>query len=462
MPSKRDIILVVVSVLLSLGIMWWFQPSSRSVSISSDNSWSRFVSAGLPVGANTNFIYAAKIAVPAVVRITVRNKTLPIWDYGSIVSSGSGVLITADGYIVTNHHVIASGNKYEVMLDDGKKYDATVIGSDESSDIAVLKIDRDHCPYLTFGNSDSVKVGQGVIAIGNPFRLNSTVTSGIVSGKSRTIDLLQGDYPLESFIQTDAVFNEGNSGGALVDEHGELIGINTAIYTRTGEFEGYSFAIPSNIVRKMSRDIITYGKVQRAFLGIGIEDITDRISKRTGEEPGSGVYVNRVNPNTSAADAGLQRGDIILSINGIPVRSYPALQEQIALYQPGDKVNINFRRGQNNLNIVVELMSPIASDKKVIIRSDTPLKDLGIELRYNTDRPDAGIIVQSVMKGSYADRAGLKQGFIIREVNGVAVENIDMLLSELSKNQNKVLFRGNNPGSRKTVAYSIIKSAVGF
>ena len=274
--------------------------------------------------------------------------------------------------------------------------------------------------------------------------------------------MLKGYYPLESFIQTDAVFNEGNSGGALINEAGELIGINTAIFTRSGNFEGYSFAIPSNIVRKMTRDLINYGKVQRAILGIGIEDISDRINKRTGEEPGSGVYINRVTDGTSAARAGLQRGDIIYSINGITVLSYPALQEQIALYQPGDKVNIAFRRGQNKMKIEVELMSPVASERRVIIRSDAPLKEIGMEARYNMDNPEDEITVQSVVRDSYADKAGVRQGFIIREVNGVDVKSIDKLVEELSKNQNRIVLRGLNIGSHKVVTYSIIKSTLGF
>jgi len=462
MIKKRDILLILIAVIISTVIMRWVLPNEHKVSFSTENGWSAFVNGVIPASSGNNFIKAAKIGIPAVVRITVRNKTLPIWDFGSIVSSGSGVLITSDGYIVTNFHVISAGSLYEVMINDGKKYTASLIGSDESSDMAVLKIDREDCPYLSFANSDSVQIGQWVIAIGNPYRLNSTVTSGIISGKGRTIDLLKGDYPLESFIQTDAVFNEGNSGGALINVAGELIGINTAIFTRSGNFEGYSFAIPSNIVRKMTRDLINYGKVQRAILGIGIEDISDRINKRTGEEPGSGVYINRVTDGTSAARAGLQRGDIIYSINGITVLSYPALQEQIALYQPGDKVNIAFRRGQNKMKIEVELMSPVASERRVIIRSDAPLKEIGMEVRYNMDNPEDEITVQSVVRDSYADKAGVRQGFIIREVNGVDVKSIDKLVEELSKNQNRIVLRGMNIGSHKVVTYSIIKSTLGF
>ncbi len=460
--SKRDIFIVVISVLLSTGLMWLIQPVGRPVSLSSSNGWSRFVNDAFVPGSGSSFIKAAKIGTPAVVRITVRNKALPIWDIGSIVSSGSGVLITEDGYVVTNHHVLAPGNLYEVTLNDGRKYKATLTGSDQSTDVAVLKIDKSDCPYLTLANSDSVQVGQWVIAIGNPYQLNSTVTSGIVSAKGRTIDLLKGEYPLEYFIQTDAIFNEGNSGGALLNEDGELIGINTAIFTRSGKFEGYSFAIPSNIVRKMVRDIISYGKVQRAVLGVGIQDISDRLSKRIGEEVGSGVYINRVNPQSPAAEAGLQQGDIIVSINGTAVNTYPALQEQVALYQPGDMVNIRYRRNGKVHNAEIELMPLNTEPHKTVIRNDAPLQGIGLEVRYDEGHPESGIIVQNVIPAGSAARAGIKPGFLISEINGVEVSGIDQFIQQLSKNQNRILLRGIDPESGLTTEYSIVKSVSGL
>ncbi|KXK20786.1 MAG: protease Do [Candidatus Parvibacillus calidus] len=442
--------------------MYMIQPAGRPVSLSLSNGWSRFVNNEFAQGSGSNFIKAAKIGTPAVVRITVRNKAIPIWDIGSLVSSGSGVVITADGYIATNHHVLAPGNLYEVTFNDGHKFKATLTGSDQSTDIAVLKIDRDDCPYLTMANSDSVQVGQWVIAIGNPYQLNSTVTSGIVSAKGRTIDLLKGEYPLEYFIQTDAIFNEGNSGGALLNEEGELIGINTAIFTRSGKFEGYSFAIPSNIVRKMVGDIISYGKVQRAVLGVGIQDITDRLARRIGEPIGSGVYINKVNPDSPASEAGLRTGDIIISINGTNIRTYPALQEQVALYQPGDKVNIRYRRGGTIHIAEVELMPLKIESKKTVVRTDAPLKGIGLELRDDEGIPDPGIIVQDVIPGSSAARAGIKPGFKISEINGVVVTTIDQFINQLSKNQYRILLRGIEPESGLVTEYSIVKPVSGL
>lgn len=462
MIRKRDIVLVLSAVVISVGLMKLLQPSDKPVSISSDNAWSRFVNDAFDPGTGNSFVKAARIGMPAVVRITVRNRAFQLWESGSVVSSGSGVFISGDGYIVTNHHVLSGGNLYEITSNDGKKYEATLIGSDESTDIAVLKIEKQHCPYLTLANSDSVQVGQWVIAIGNPYQLNSTVTSGIVSGKGRTIDLLKGDYPLESFIQTDAVFNEGNSGGALINEAGELIGINTAIFTRSGKFEGYSFAIPSNIVRKMVRDIISYGKVQRAMLGVGIEDITDRLSRRIGEEPNTGVYVNRVSAGSAAAKAGLMTGDIITAVNGVRISNYPALQEQIALFQPGDAVNVQFRRKGAVSTVEVILSSPAATGPGVIIRSEAPLRDLGLEIRYAVERPENGLVIHSVIKGGPADRARIRPGFEIHEVNGVEVDQIEALLREVSKNQSRLILKGIDGETGQQAQYTIVRPGTGL
>lgn len=466
MISKKDFIIIAVSVLSSTGLFYLLDHKTNEVAISESNAWSKFVNASFPGDFNQNgnvFVKAARIGTPAVVRIAVKNSTYEFWnESGPITSAGSGVLITQDGYLVTNHHVLAAGNKYEVTTADKKKYAATLVGSDESTDIAVLKIEKTLCPFLTLANSDSVQVGQSVIAIGNPYQLNSTVTSGIVSAKGRTIDLLKGDYPLESFIQTDAVFNEGNSGGALINVDGELIGINTAIFTKSGKFEGYSFAIPSNIVRKMVSDIISYGKVQRAMLGVGIEDISDRLGKRIGAEPETGVYVNRVSRNSAAEKAGIKNGDIITAINGVEVRSYPALQEQIALFHPGDVVNLQFKRAGKTMTSEIKLTSPVASGN-TIIRSDKALRDLGMEVREGFSKNiDAGVIVHSILLKSKLNQVGMESGFIIMDVNGVEVNNADDLIREINKNNSQLVFKGIYPDSDKTYDYKIVKQSVGM
>jgi len=466
MINKRDLLLIAISVLCSMGLFHLLYQSKNEVAISESNAWSKFVTNSYPDDLNSNdiaFVKAARIGTPAVVRIAVKNSTYEFWnESGPIVSSGSGVFISKDGFIVTNHHVLAAGNKFEITTADKKKYAAVLVGSDESTDVAVLKIEKTPCPFLTIANSDSVQVGQSVIAIGNPYQLNSTVTGGIVSAKGRAIELLKGEFPLESFIQTDAVFNEGNSGGALINAEGELIGINTAIFTKSGNFEGYSFAIPSNIVRKMVSDIISYGKVQRAMLGVGIEDITDRLSKRIGAEPESGVYVNRVSKSSAAEKAGLKTGDIINKINGVDVFTYPHLQEQIALFRPGDIVNVQYVREGKRYDAEITLTSPVASGN-VIIRSDKELKALGMEVREGFGRSlDAGVIVHSIISKSQLNLAGMESGFIILELNGVDMNKADDLIKEINKNSTQLVFKGIYPNSNKSYEYKIIRQSVGM
>ena len=263
---------------------------------------------------------------------------------GYRISSGSGVIISADGYIITNHHVAEDGSTYEITLYNKRKLEAELMGSDPTTDLALLKVDARNLRPLAYGDSEKVEVGQWVMAVGNPFNLSSTVTAGIISAKARNINILRGSYAIESFIQTDAVVNPGNSGGALVNEQGELIGINTAIISESGGYEGYSFAIPSNLVRKVIRDIREFGEVQRAVLGVGISEVTDDIAARLVLPVVAGVYITNVSGESSAAEAGLRSGDVIISINGIKTNSVPEMQEQVALFRPGDRISLEFYR----------------------------------------------------------------------------------------------------------------------
>lgn len=285
-----------------------------------------------------DFIATSKLVTAAVVNINNLSAS------GYRVSSGSGVIISSDGYIITNHHVVEDGAVLEVTLHDKRKLAAELIGADPSTDLALIKVDARGLRPVPYGDSDQVQVGQWVLAVGNPFNLTSTVTAGIVSAKARNINILRGSYAIESFIQTDAVVNPGNSGGALVNENGELIGINTAIITESGGFEGYSFAIPANLVRKVIRDIREFGEVQRAMLGVGIADVSDETAARLSLPTVAGVYVNSVSKNSSAAEAGLRRGDVIISINSVKTNSVPQLQEQIALFRPGERISLEFYR----------------------------------------------------------------------------------------------------------------------
>ncbi|MEQ8704390.1 MAG: trypsin-like peptidase domain-containing protein [Phaeodactylibacter sp.] len=303
-------------------------------------------------GPIDNFINTSKLVTSAVVNINTLSAS------GYRVSSGSGVIIAKDGYIITNHHVIEDGATYEVTMYDKRKLEAELIGSDPTTDLALLKVDARGLKPVLYGDSDQVEVGQWVLAVGNPFNLSSTVTAGIVSAKARNINILRGSYSIESFIQTDAVVNPGNSGGALVNEQGELIGINTAIISESGGYEGYSFAIPSNLVRKVVRDIREFGEVQRAILGVGIAEVTGEIAQQQVLPGVAGVYINNVSKGSSAAEAGLREGDVVISINNVKTNSVPELQEQIALFRPGDKISLEFyRNGQKFRRDNVRLQS---------------------------------------------------------------------------------------------------------
>jgi serine protease Do len=250
-----------------------------------------------------------------------------------VINSGSGVIVSGDGYIVTNNHVVEKAVKIEVILTNKQSYDAILVGTDPSSDLALLKIDAKGLKTINFANSNGLKVGEWVLAVGNPFNLTSTVTAGIVSAKGRNLNLLSNIFPIESFIQTDAAINPGNSGGALVNLNGDLVGINTAILSRTGAYNGYGFAVPSNIVQKIIRDLKEYGAVQRAFLGADVTDIDARIQERAMLKSMNGVYVNNVAGYGPAKEAGIKEGDVILEFNQIPVNSKAEFDEQLSYYR---------------------------------------------------------------------------------------------------------------------------------
>lgn len=299
--------------------------------------------------------------VPAVVNITGLSAT----NYK--ISSGSGVLVSPDGYIVTNHHVIEDATTLRITLHNKRKYDAEVIGMDTQTDLALIKINSQNLRTLPLGNSDELDVGEWVLAIGHPFNLNSTVTAGIVSAKARNINILGDEYSIESFIQTDAVVNPGNSGGALINAEGELVGINTAILTESGVSEGYSFAIPANLVRKVITDLRAYGQVQRAILGVNIFDVTDEIAFDLGLSQVEGVFIQSVTPRGTAFYAGLKKGDVILKVNDVPTPTVPELQEQVALYRPGDSVSLEYMRDGKIIrqeNVVLSPLENIRPRKK--------------------------------------------------------------------------------------------------
>ena len=273
----------------------------------------------------------------------------------SAMASGSGVILSNDGYIVTNNHVIESANEIEVVLNDKRTFTAKLIGTDPNTDLALLKIEATNLPTIEIGNSDDLRVGEWVLAVGNPFNLTSTVTAGIVSAKARSINILNSDMKIESFIQTDAAVNPGNSGGALVNTRGQLVGINTAIASQTGSYAGYAFAIPTAIMQKVVADLRQYGTVQRALLGIRMLDITQQVKDQLSLESMEGVYVGEVISGSAADKAGMKAGDVIVQVDGRPINASSQLQEQIGRKNPGDQITILVRRGHRSVSLQVTL-----------------------------------------------------------------------------------------------------------
>lgn len=374
------------------------------------------------------------------------------------VGMGSGVIISEDGYIVTNNHVIDQANKIEVTLNDKRSFEATLIGCDPVTDLALLKIDAEELPIVRFGDSDKLQVGEWVLAVGNPFQLNSTVTAGIVSAKSRNLGMIapSNRMGIESFIQTDAAVNPGNSGGALVNTAGELVGINTAIYSETGNYAGYSFAIPTSIVSKVITDLKQYGTVQRAMLGVSIMEMNDQLAKEKKIELRKGVYVAEVSERSAALEAGLESGDVIVAINGVATPTVAILQEQIARYRPGDKVKIEYFRGKDKKEADATLKN---SDGNTEVTKASNIDMLGATLKEASDelknklRIRGGVEVAKVKEGQFK-KAGIRDGFVILDINGeriMNVKNVEAVFQSLMRGEtrDKVMFiKGLYPNGR--------------
>lgn len=361
--------------------------------------------------------------------------------YGS--GSGSGVIISSEGYIVTNNHVIENASEIEVILNDNSKYSAKLIGADPSTDLAVLKIEGEGFQPIPLGNSDDLHIGEWVLAVGNPFNLTSTVTAGIVSAKARNINLLsdrskQDVVPIESFIQTDAAVNPGNSGGALVNTRGELIGINTAIASQTGSYSGYSFAIPVNLVQKVMRDLIDYGIVQRGYLGVQIADINQEI-KETNKLPNTkGVFIAKVTENGSAEKAGVKDGEVILKIGTKEVNSVAELQEEIGKRRPGDKVALTIRNKDNEEEIKELVLRNKEGETKLVskeeIAKNYALGATFIELSSKEKKElnvSYGVKISTITSGKLKS-IGLQQGMVITKVNNEPIETVEQLTTKLN------------------------------
>jgi Do/DeqQ family serine protease len=368
--------------------------------------------------------------------------------YGA--GAGSGVIISSEGYIVTNNHVIQDASEIEVILNDNSKYTAKIVGSDPATDIAVLKIEGKGFTAIPLGNSDELRIGEWVLAVGNPFNLTSTVTAGIVSAKARNINLLadrskQDIVPIESFIQTDAAVNPGNSGGALVNTRGELVGINTAIASQTGSYSGYSFAVPVNLVNKVMRDLIDYGIVQRGFLGVQISDINQEI-KETNKLPSlKGVFISKVTDNGSAEKAGVKDGDVILKIGTKEVNSVAELQEEIGKRRPGDKVSLTIR-GKNGNEEIKELVLRNQDGETKLVSKEEIAKNVALGATFleltSKDRKELnisnGVKIGTLTSGKLKS-IGLQPGMVITKVNNEPVETVEQLTTKLNGGNKGIL-----------------------
>lgn len=364
---------------------------------------------------------------------------------------GSGVILSADGYIVTNNHVVEGAEMLEVTLNDNRSYNATVIGTDPSTDLALIKIDADSLHVIPIGDSENLKVGEWVLAVGNPFGFTSTVTTGIVSAKGRNISSItrSGSTGIESYIQTDAAVNPGNSGGALVNLAGELVGINTAIYSQTGNFAGYSFAVPTSIVKKVVTDIKQYGTVQRAFLGVMFSELTPQLAKEKNiTATSSGLYVGEVQDHSAAMEAGLKEGDVIVAINGNATTTTGQLQEAMAKLRPGDKAKVTFYRDNKKETVTVTLRNNQGNTN--VTKAGTVM-DLGCAFKPITNETrrqlgiSSGVQVSGLKEGRFK-KSGIKDGFIITDINNSRVstaEDVEKIYDAIMKSSDgydKVMF----------------------
>jgi len=400
---------------------------------------------------NTDFTKAANATLSAVVyvkNISVQEveDSFSAFFYGNSgkrefkqVGSGSGVIISKDGYIITNNHVIANAKTLEVTLNDKRKFKAKVIGADPNTDIALIKIDATDLPYIPFGNSDNVKVGQWVLAVGNPFNLTSTVTAGIISAKGRNIDINKNRRAIESYIQTDAVVNPGNSGGALVNTRGELIGINSAIESITGSYMGYSFAIPSNIAKKVIEDMMLYGKVQRAYMGVNVDNL-NADKAQTYEVPNTqGVIIVNVLDNGAAKKAGLKKNDIIVKINQVAINKYADLVGFLGTKRPGDKINITVIR--DGLNKTASLILKNRFGKETVSKTDFVNYYIGnVKPLTKSEKSkydiDYGVKINNLTNKELKAK-GVQDNDIILAINDIKITDVSDLSMFLQNNENK-------------------------
>ncbi|SDW34119.1 trypsin-like peptidase domain-containing protein [Flavobacterium degerlachei] len=378
-----------------------------------------------------------------------------------LIGSASGVILTEDGYIVTNNHVVKGASEINITLSDGRSYEAKLIGADPLTDLALLKIEEKKLSFIRFGESDDIEVGEWVVAVGNPFNLASTVTAGIVSAKARNINILRDQGAIESFIQTDAAVNPGNSGGALVTLEGKLIGINTAIATPTGVYAGYAFAIPVDIVKKVTNDLMNYGLVERGVLGISIRDLNSSLAKEIKIDRANGVYVDDVIANGAAAIAGVKAKDVIIGIDDIETVTASKLQEIVMRKRPGEKVKISLiRNGNEKKELTATLQKPTEISSTPLIETSELLKELGVDLveinaqdrkNYNVKN---GLKVIKLYDGKLKSNTDIKEGFVITSVNRKPVNTVKAFVEAVRAQQGGIMLEGKYAGDSAIYYYA--------
>ncbi len=513
MKLKQIFFTVLISAVTTTAIVLGFNQYYKNAdsfggqslsSVPSNYKYAGFLDGNAPGGNVGDFVQPAESAIPTVVHIktktnakqatnslpkTQRNNPFSDFFDDDMMSqlfgnrsgvipeqraSGSGVIIGEDGYIVTNNHVVAKADEIDVTLSNKKTYKAKVIGTDPAYDLAVIKIEAAGLPYLIYGNSDDAKVGQWVLAIGYPLNLETTVTAGIISAKARSLGLNrdrngQTNSAVESFIQTDAAVNSGNSGGALVNTEGKLIGINSAIASPTGYYSGYSYAIPVNIVKKVVDDIIKFGTVQRAYLGIAYANASDlsEAEKKAAGIPANtfGIYVQEVTNGGAAKAAGIRKGDVIKGINGVMLLSGAELQEQISRYKPGDKISVSFVRNEKEMSAVTTLTNK--ANNFDIVKADAPLVDmLGADLatldagKAKSFGVPGGVIVKKVKPGVLNDQTRMRDGFVILKVDDTSVNTVEALTKAVY-GKKSVTISGFYPGYDGVYEYPVSFNAGG-
>ena len=464
---KKTLFVVLLSALIggltAYGVVKVMTPSDVETVTVSDGM--KFRTVNLSHDNWPDFTYAAETAVDAVVYVKVTSTQTTqtpqslldyFFGYGTPqqrekVGSGSGVIIREDGYIVTNNHVIEGATKIQVTLNTNQTYDAVLVGADPATDIALLKIEAAGLPYIPFADSDKLRLGEWVIAIGSPYDLRSTITAGIVSAKGRSMPNYSGEFKIESFIQTDAAVNPGNSGGALVDKNGNLVGINTAIISNTGSYSGYSFAVPSNIVRKIVGDLIDFGSVKRAVLGITMQEITDKIADDLKLSSRNGVYIVEVLKGGAADKAGIKAEDVLIAIDSVQITNSASVQETVSRFSPGDKTEVVVLRDGKELR--KEVIFQGTSQENGTEADDGSISFYGSFIKEAPQETleklgiSNGVVVVELGAGKLKD-AGATEGFVIQYVNDQPVKTPQDVIDVVKKSKRAVFVEGKTASGR--------------